>query len=102
MPSSPKKMLSVPPFLLLPAAKKKEKLIRKYSEQYLRGVQESGEVLGPATQYIPGYIEALTEHHKDFELITPEMIKTTYKFIESIRGELKNKIEKINKELKDA
>ena len=46
-----------------------------------------------------GFLKLLADKDKEFKKIKPSLIVTTFKFIEGIREELKNKITKINKEL---
>ena len=97
MPSKTKKH-EVPAFLVLKPSDKKMNLIKSHSRDYLRSKKVENQPMKGGSKYIAGFIEVLADHDADFGKIKPDMIKTSYPFIEVIRMELKNKITKINDE----
>ena len=76
--------------------------IKDHCYEYLKGLSDAGETLQKSTPQVNGFIEHLKTKDSDFGKIKPSLRICSYKFVECIRVEIKNKIAKINKELTDA
>lgn len=61
----------------------------------------TGNELLSSTEEIPDYLQHLAEWNPKFGDIKHAWIKTAFKFIETIRLELRHKIDKIHKEISD-
>ena len=94
-----RKLPGVPNWMYEKPVLLKKKAIKDWSYIYLKGLSDAGQTLKSSKERIPGFIELLCDKDKEFKKIKPSLIVTTFKFIEGIREELKNKITKINKEL---
>lgn len=90
----------VPKWLQEEPTKTKKKLIKEQVYGYLENIVLTKGPLGKTKELIPDFISLLGKLDKDFKVILPDHIKTTYKLIEAIYNELKNNARKLEKEVK--
>ena len=80
-----KKVAALPKFMKSKPTAKQIELIKEHSYDHLMAIVIDGNKLGPAGDYIYGYIEKLAEHDKLFGKIKPEMLTPHSLFKEAIR-----------------
>ena len=90
-----------PAWLKQPPSNTELKLIKNKSYDYLKDLAVSGAPLESSTAEIPDYLQHLGDWNTKFADIKAAHIKTTFKFIEVIRTEIRHQIDKIHKEIDD-
>ena len=54
-----------------------------------------------ATQLLKGFIALLATEFPEYKAIAPQHIKTTYAFMDAIRCDIRNKMDKVNQAIED-
>ena len=64
----------------------------------MKDIADKSDELQQAMHYVPGFIAVLGEHDQVIAKVKEKHMKSTFKFIEFVRLELKNNITKVVKE----
>ena len=96
----PVKQVTIPKYLKSEPTEADWEIIREHSYDYAETIVQAGKDLDKPIEFVPGLMELLKPHDLKYERVKPIHIKSTNRFIDLLRQEISNKINKVLREKK--